>query len=69
MDLHMEHLNRVFKSAISRLSPNTIGPSLDWALRPISNLQDHFDAVTNVPIKSNYHSKPNTKRDLCKKPY
>ena len=63
----MEHLNHVFKSAISRLGPNTIGPSLDQtgrALTPISSLQDHFDVVTNMPTESNYHSKPNTKRDL-----
>ena len=41
MDLHMKHLNSVFKSAISRLGPNTIGLSLDRtgrALRPISRV-------------------------------
>ena len=67
MDLHMEHLNRIFKSAISRLGPNTIGPSLHRtgrAIRPISNLQSHFDSVTNVPVESSYHSTPNTKKDL-----
>ena len=67
MDFHMEHLNHVFKSAISQLGPNIIDPSLAQtgrALRPISSLQDHFDVVTNMPTESNYHSKPNTKRDL-----
>ena len=67
MDLHTEHLNRTFKNAISHLGPNTMGPSLlriGKALKPLSDLQNHFDTVTKVPTESSYHSTPSTKKDV-----
>ena len=67
MDLHMEHLNRTFKSSVAYLGPNVIGPSLQRtgrAMKPLHDVQLHFDHVTNVTAESAYHSTASTKKDL-----
>ena len=67
MDLHMEHLNRTFKSSVAHLGPNVIRPSLQRtgrAMKPLHDVQLHFDHVTNVTAESAYHSTASTKKDL-----
>ena len=67
MDLHMEHLNRTFKSSVAHLGPNVIGVSLQQtgrAMKPLHDVQLHFDHVTNVTAESAYHSTASTKKDL-----
>ena len=57
MDLHMEHLNRTFKSFVAHLGPNIIGPSLQRtgrAMKPLHDVQLHFDHVTNVTAEFDY---------------
>ena len=59
MDLHIEHLNRMFKNAISRLGPNTVDSSLQRtgkALKALMDVQQRFDLVTGVIPESSYHT-------------
>ena len=58
MDLHMEHLNKNFKGAISHLGPNNLGPSLQRtgkALKVLMDMQSHYDEETAVPKESWFH--------------
>jgi len=67
MDLHMEHLNREFKTVVSHLGPNTLGPSLQRtgkALKVLREIQAHYDEVTYVNTESAYHSSRNSSKDL-----
>lgn len=67
MDLHMEHLNRTFKASVAHLGPNVIGSSLQRtgrAMKPLHDVQLHFDRITNVTTESGYHSTTSTKKDL-----
>lgn len=44
MCLHMEHLNRMFKDAVSTLGPNTVDTSLQKtgkALKVLMDIQQH----------------------------
>jgi len=67
MDLHLEHLNRDFKTVISNLGSNTLGPSLQRtgkALKVLKEIQVHYDNITCVRTESECHSSRNTKKDL-----
>ena len=67
MDLHMKHLNRTFKASVAHLGPNVIGSSLQRtgrAMKPLHDVQLHFDRITNVTTESGYHSTTSTKKDL-----
>ena len=69
MDLHMEHLNRVFKNAINKLRPNTIDKSLERtgkALKLLTEIQCNYDTATGIPIESAYHTFKSTITDLNK---
>ena len=63
----MEHLNRDFKTVVSHLGPNTLGPSLQRtgrALKILREIQAHYDEVTCVTTESAYHSSRNSNKDL-----
>ena len=63
----MEHLNRDFKTVVSHLKPNTLGPSLQRtgrALKILREIQSHYDEVTCVTTESAYHSSRNSNKDL-----
>ena len=63
----MEHLNQTFNSSVAHLGPNVIGPSLQQtgrAMKPLDDIQLHFDYVTNVTAESAYHSTARTKKGL-----
>ena len=69
MDLHMEHLNRIFKDAISKLGPNTIDNSLQRtgkALKSLMDIQQRFDSVTGITLESSYHTFRSNIKDLNK---
>lgn len=69
IDLHMEHLNRMFKDAIDRLGPNTIDASLERtgkALKALIDIQHWFDLVTDVTLESSYHTFRSNGKDLKK---
>lgn len=67
MDLHMEHLNRLFKNAICKLGPNTIDSSLDrtgCALKLLTEIQLNYDCTSEVTVESSFHTFHATTKDL-----
>ena len=51
MDLHMEHLSRTFKDAVSSLGPNVVDSSLQRtgkALKGLIDIQQQFDTATGI---------------------
>lgn len=69
MDLHMEHLNRMFKISIGKLGPNVMDPSLQRvgkALKLLNDVQQNYDKNINIPIESSYHTFRSTTTDLNK---
>ena len=69
MDLHMEHMNRMFKNAISKLGPNTIDKSLERtgkALKLLNEILHNYDKATGIPIESGYHTFKSKTTDLNK---
>jgi len=69
MDLHMEHLNRIFKDVVSSLGPNVVDSSLQRtgkALKGLVDIQQQFDAATGITPESSYHTFTSTKKDLIK---
>ena len=69
MDLHMEHLNRMFKDAVSKLGPNTVDISLQRtgkALKALVDIQQRFDLVTGITVQSSYHTFRSNNTDLKK---
>ena len=69
MDLHMEHLNRTFKDAVSSLGPNVVDSSLQRtgkALKGLIDIQQQFDTATGITPESSYHTFTSTKKDLIK---
>ena len=61
-DLHMEHLNRLVKTAIGGLGGNKI----ERVLRVLSPLLDNFDSVNGVAKESGRHGKPSEEKILKK---
>lgn len=67
MDLHMEHLNRDLKSAISHLSSNVTKTNIDRlgkSLQKLSAVKYNYDHRTNVSQDAGYHSTPSLMKDL-----
>ena len=67
MDLHMERLNGDFKTVVSHLGSDTLGPSLQRtgrALKILREIQAHYDKVTCVTTETAYHSSRNSNKDL-----
>jgi len=68
-DLHMEHLNKLCKSALSGLGANITDSSVQRIGRCIGHMQsilDKFDEENGVPDVSDYHTKHSTEVDLKK---
>ena len=65
----MEHMNRMFKNAISKLGPNTIDKSLERtgkALKLLNEILHNYDKATGIPIESGYHTFKSKTTDLNK---
>ena len=68
-DLHMEHLNRLCKSYIEALGPNSTDAAVLRAGRSIgtmSLISDNFDLTTGITIRSGAHSWRSIDKDLDK---
>ncbi len=66
-DLHMEHLNRALKTAISGLGANVTQNSTARAgkcLRTVMEVCDNFDHVNHIPPQSSKHSTVSFEADL-----
>ena len=63
----MEHLNRIFKDAISRLGSNVMDLTLQRTgkvLKPLRELQQHYDSLANILHESMYHTFQSSIKDL-----
>ncbi len=68
-DLHMEHLNRLVKTAIQGLGANITKKAIIRAGRAVGSLgglMQSFDREVGVPIPSGKHSEKSKHRDLVK---
>lgn len=68
-DLHMEHLNRECKNAISSMGANITGKSIQKvgsAIKVLSETVHNLDEMLGVPQESGYHTTRSSKKDLAK---
>ena len=68
-DLHMEHLNRCVKTAMSSLSSNISDESVlcvGKCIKPITEILSQFDYVHHVPTESYNHPKKSRQSDVEK---
>ncbi len=68
-DLHIEHLNRLAKTAIQGLGANKSEKAIQRVGKAIGTLTDtleNFDKVNNVPAESGAHSTRSSEKDLHK---
>lgn len=68
-DLHMEHLNRECKNAISSMGANITGKSIQKvgrAIKVLSETVHNLDETLGVPQESGYHTTHSSKKDLAK---
>ena len=68
-DLHIEHLNRLAKTAINGLGANKSEKAIKRVGKAIGALTDsleNFDEVNNVPAESGAHSTRSSEKDLHK---
>ena len=66
-DLHMEHLNRALKTAMSGLGANVTKGSIARAskcLKVVTDVATNFDDAAGVPFVSEKHSEASYKHDL-----
>lgn len=66
-DLHLEHLNRVAKGALGRLSSNITEKSVKRIGKTVgimSNLSHKFDVANNVPTPTSYHTRKPKVKDV-----
>ena len=63
-DLHMEHMNRVAKTAIEGLGANRSEKAITRVGKAITSTLDNFDPVNNVPAVSGAHSVKSSAKDL-----
>ena len=66
-DLHMEHLNRMCKDAVTHLGANKTPASISKmgkALGPIATMMDTFDEILGLPAKSSAHAVYSDEKDL-----
>ena len=67
MDLHMEHLNRNLKSAISHLSSNVSKSTisrLGKSMKKLEAVTSNYDRCSKVSQDMGYHSNPSLTKDL-----
>ena len=67
MDLHMEHLNRNLKCAITHLGANVAGTTIQrvgFCLRKLIDIKDYFDRSIGIPIESGWHTSHSLTKDL-----
>ena len=67
MDLHMEHLNRNLKCAITHLGANVAGTTIQrvgFCLRKLIDIKDNFDRSIGIPIESGWHTSHSLTKDL-----
>lgn len=67
MDMHMEHLNRVCKTAISGLGSNKAPNAIlrvGKTVGVLDNLLTNFDSENNVSHNSDYHTSRSIQKDL-----
>ena len=67
LDLHMEHLNKKCKQAISHLGANVAGGTIERVGRSLKNLTDiqlQYDKNTGVPIESGYDTRRKASKDF-----
>ena len=69
MDLHVEHINRVIKSAIhsqfANLSPAAIVRT-SRCTGSLFNICQQFDKVTDIHVETNTHSKAKLEADISR---
>ena len=68
-DLHMEHLNRLIKTAIEGLGANKSKKAITRAGKAVGSLRsvlDSFDREIDVPTPSGKHSEESRQKDLNK---
>ena len=68
-DLHMEHLNRCVKTAMSSLSSNISDESVipvGKCIRPLSEIMSQFDYVHHIPSESYSHPLKSRQSDIEK---
>jgi hypothetical protein len=67
MDLHLEHLNRVFKDNINifraHISEQSVQRS-SRAIAPVKAILEAFDKVTSVKQESGHHTNASVSRDF-----
>ena len=67
LDLHLEHLNRVCKTAIGHVGPNKTDDAIvrcAKVLGPMCKLLQNFDDDNDVCVLSGAHKKPSYQKDL-----
>ena len=67
LDLHLEHLNRICKTAIGHLGPNKTDDAIvrcGKVLGPMCKVLQQFDDENDVRNESGYHKKPSFQKDL-----
>ena len=68
-DLHMEHLNRLCKGAITGLGSNVTDNAvlrIGKCLGELSKVTDSYDTENEVPVESGFHTGKSNKQDLEK---
>jgi L1 cell adhesion molecule like protein len=59
MDLHLEHLNRELKCAISHLGANVAEQTImrvGYCLRQLIEIKQSYDKCTGIPVESGFHT-------------
>ena len=67
MDLHLKHLNRVFKDNINIFRAHISEQSVQRSLRaiaPVKAILEAFDKITSVKQESGHHTDANISRDF-----
>lgn len=67
LDLHLEHLNRLFKDNINSFKSNVSEQSVSrssQAIGPIKELIERFDRITHIKTPSGKHTEPSVNKDL-----
>ena len=67
LDLHLEHLNHICKTAIGHLGPNKKDDAIvrcSEAMGPMCKVLQQFDDQNNLHIDSGAHDKPSYQKDL-----
>ena len=65
MDLHMEHLNRELKAAISHLGANVMETTIQRVgLCKLIDIKTHYDTCSGIAHETGHHSSASTSKDL-----